>query len=293
MMRRAIWLGAIWLGAVWAVLLQAPLRAEQPVPPFTAAVVDKTGTLSAGDIQSLDARLRAFSASRGSQVAVLMVPTTQPESIEQYAIRVAEAWKVGRAKLDDGVIIVIAKNDRALRIEVGYGLEGAIPDAVAKRVISEHIAPHFRAGDFIGGLNDGTAILMKLIEGESLPPPSFAPAERQPDAWDLAVPLFVSVAVGATLAALFGRVVGAGMGALGFGIAAWSIVGVLWMSVLGALLAFILILANGVQTGRGRGWHSGGGGWGGSSGGWSGSSGSDFGGGGGGSFGGGGASGNW
>jgi uncharacterized protein len=290
---RARSIGALALGAILFALSATTLRADQPIPPYTASVVDQTATLSPGDVQDLDSHLRDFTARRGSQVAVLMVPTTQPETIEQFSIRVAEAWKVGRAKTDDGVIVVVAKNDRALRIEVGYGLEGVIPDAVAKRIISEHMAPHFRNGDFAGGLRDGTGMLMKLIEGESLPPPSYTPPEPNASAWDLIVPLFVAVAVGSTLASLFGRLFGAGLGALGFAAAAWTIVGVFWMSVVGGLFAFLLILANGSQPGRGRGWHSGGGGWGGSSGGWSGGSSGGFGGGGGGSFGGGGASGNW
>ena len=143
-----------------------------PVPPLKGRVTDLTGTLTAAaDRQTLERSLAAFEARKGSQIAVLMVPSTQPEAIEQYAIRVADQWKVGRKKVDDGLILVVAKNDHKLRIEVGYGLEGAIPDIVAKRVIREAMAPHFVEGDFYGGLRAGTEQLMKLVDGEKLPPP--------------------------------------------------------------------------------------------------------------------------
>lgn len=260
---------------------------EVAVPPLTGAIVDRTGTLSAPDLQAIDAELKAFAQRKGSQLAVLLVPSTKPESIEQYSIRVAEAWKIGRAKVDDGVILVIAKDDRALRIEVGYGLEGAIPDAIAKRVISENIAPRFRAGDFAGGIRDGTAVLMKLIDGEKLPEPAFdSPRGDAPDFGDLVAPLFVAVAVGSVLAALLGRLLGAAIAGIGFGAVAWSIMGGLLAAILGSVAAFLLVLMN-VFGGSGRfGGGSSGGSWGG------GGSGGGFSGGGGG-FGGGGASGNW
>src|SRR5262249_42609472 len=128
-----------------------------------ARVTDLTGTLSAPQIQSLESRLRDFEQAKGSQIAVLILPTTQPETIEQFSIRLAEAWKIGRTRVDDGVILIVAKNDRKLRIEVGRGLEGAIPDAVAKRIVSDVIAPRFKAGDFYGGVSAGCDALMKLI----------------------------------------------------------------------------------------------------------------------------------
>ncbi|MFM9969564.1 MAG: TPM domain-containing protein [Burkholderiales bacterium] len=264
------------------------------VPVLTGAIVDSTGTLSPQDLASIDQELKAFAQRKGSQVAVLLVPSTKPETIEQYSIRVAEAWKIGRTKVDDGVILVVAKDDRALRIEVGYGLEGAIPDLVAKRVISEAIAPRFRAGDFAGGIREGTAKLMKLIDGEVLPAPEFAHTEgRSATLWDLLVPLFVAVAVGSVIAGLMGRVTGATLGSLGFGAAAWWTLGTLLSAGIGMVIAFLLILLNG----RGHGSHLGGdsGGWSGGSG-WGGgssSSSSDSFSGGGGSFGGGGASGDW
>src|SRR6266480_128920 len=162
-----------WLGLVAAGVLVAGFacaRAEVAVPPLKARVTDLTGTLTPPQIQTLEARLRDFERGKGSQITVLMLPSTQPETIEEYSIRVADAWKIGRARVDDGVILVVAKNDRRLRVEVGRGLEGAIPDAVAKRVVSEIIAPHFKSGDFYGGVAAGSDALMKLIEGEPLPP---------------------------------------------------------------------------------------------------------------------------
>jgi uncharacterized protein len=264
---------------------------EVAVPPLSAAIVDTTGTLSAQDLAAIDADLKAFAKRKGSQVAVLMVPSTKPEAIEQYSIRVAEAWKIGRAKVDDGVIMVIAKDDRALRIEVGYGLEGAIPDAVAKRVISENIAPRFRAGDFAGGVKSGTATLMKLIDGEKLPAPEFVPPQSNKSIFDLFVPLIFAVVAGSVLIAMMGRFKGAAVAGIGFGVAAWWIMGTLLVAGIGALVAFLLAFANGAAGGG----HSGGSNWGGGGGGWGGGSSgsSDSFSGGGGSFGGGGASGNW
>src|SRR6266705_1127848 len=163
------WLGLVAAGVLLAGLASA--RAEVAVPPLKARVTDLTGTLSGTQQQDLERRLREFESRKGSQIAVLMLPSTQPETIEEYSIRVAEAWKIGRAKIDDGVILVVAKDDRKLRVEVGRGLEGAIPDAVAKRVVSDVIAPHFRSGDYYGGVAAGTDALMKLIEGEGLPAP--------------------------------------------------------------------------------------------------------------------------
>src|ERR1700748_1419057 len=134
--------------------------ADVAVPPLTGRVVDKTATLSGSDIASLDKTLKDFEARKGSQVAVLIVPTTQPETIEQYSIRVAEAWKIGRKKIDDGALLVVAKDDRKLRIEVGYGLEGALTDVTSRRIIDEVIAPHFKTGDFAGGISDGVTRLI-------------------------------------------------------------------------------------------------------------------------------------
>ena len=155
-----------------ALLFSAFLAiADVAVPPLKARVTDLTGTLSASEANQLEQKLAAFEAKKGSQIAVLIVPTTQPETIEQYSIRVAEAWKLGRKGIDDGALLVIAKQDRALRIEVGYGLEGVLPDAIAKRIIEETIVPRLRQGNFAGGIDAGIDKIMGVIQGEPLPPP--------------------------------------------------------------------------------------------------------------------------
>ena len=147
------------------------IHAEVAVPPLKARVTDLTGTLSPSQRDTLERELQAFESRKGSQIAVLIVPTTRPEAIEQYSLRVAEAWKLGRKGADDGVLLLVAKDDRELRIEVGYGLEGVIPDAVAKRVVSEIIIPFFKQGDFYGGIHAGVVRLIRLVDGEPLPPP--------------------------------------------------------------------------------------------------------------------------
>ncbi|HEX7564644.1 MAG TPA: YgcG family protein, partial [Bradyrhizobium sp.] len=151
-----------WAFAAWA---------DVAVPPLTGRVVDQTGTLSAGDVAALTQTLKALELRKGSQIAVLIVPTTSPETIEQFSIRVAEAWKVGRKKIDDGALLVVAKNDRKLRIEVGYGLEGALNDVTAKRIVDEVITPRFRSGDFAGGISAGVDRIIGVIDGEKLPAP--------------------------------------------------------------------------------------------------------------------------
>ncbi|MCX7142460.1 MAG: TPM domain-containing protein [Proteobacteria bacterium] len=273
--------GLIRLIGILALVLASAAGATDmvPVPPLKARVTDLTGTLAAGELAALEAELRAFELKKGSQIAVLLLPSTQPETIEQYSIRVAERWKIGRAKVDDGVILVIAKNDQRLRIEVGYGLEGVIPDVVAKRVIREVIAPHFLANDFYGGVRDGGRALMKLIEGEKLSPPANAQAKSSSadDYQSLFGILLVVVVVGgAVLKAALGRVVGSAATGVAAGFIAWSLAGVLGMAVIAGLLVFFVTL-----MGMGRGFIPGGLGGGGGFGG------------GGGSFGGGGASGGW
>src|ERR1051325_6999162 len=172
--------------------------ADVAVPPLTGRVVDRTATLGSSDIASLDRTLRDFETRKGSQIAVLIVPTTQPETIEQFSIRVAEAWKIGRKKIDDGAILVVAKNDRHLRIEVGYGLEGALTDVTSRRIIDEIITPKFRTGDFGGGISDGVDRLITVIDGEPLPIPT--PTVNFGNIDDLAplfiVTLFASLGVG-------------------------------------------------------------------------------------------------
>jgi uncharacterized protein len=260
-----------------------------PVPQLTNRIQDLSATLSADQLAHLEARLRAFEQRKGSQIAVLIVPSTQPEAIEQYAIRVVDQWKLGRKKIDDGALLLIAKDDRSLRIEVGYGLEGALNDATAKRIISDIITPHFKNGDFYGGIDAGIGAMIKVIDGEPLPQPDqeSGEAEVNPLMRVATLALIAAVTLGAALRALFGRGAGAAMAATIMGIAAWFLAGFVLAGVVAAVIGFFMTLIGG-RMGRG-GWHRGGGG---SDGGGFGGGGGGFGGGGGG-FGGGGASGKW
>lgn len=260
----------------------------QPIPQLTAPVTDLSGTLSADQRGQLIAKLAAFEAQKGAQIAVLLVPTVKPEAIEQYSIRVAEAWKLGRKGVDDGVLLLIAKQDKKLRIEVGYGLEGALNDATAKRIISETITPRFKQGDFYGGIDAGLDVIIKVVGGEALPPPKAksgggSTAASNGDNFEtLLIAGFILVfVVGGILRAIFGRFLAAGI----IGGVAGVIASILLSSMIVAVLIGVAVFIFSLIFGRGGGgWSSGGGSWGGGSGGFSG---------GGGSFGGGGASGDW
>lgn len=278
--RRIRWLFALFVWAVCASLAQA----EVAVPPLKARVTDLTATLTAAQQNELEQTLQAFEARKGSQIAVLIVPTTQPEAIEQYGIRVAEAWKLGRKGVDDGALVLVAKDDRALRIEVGYGLEGVIPDAVANRVIDEVMVPYLKQGDFYGGIRAGVDRLIRLIDGEPLPAP-----QQKDISWagiqGLLPMAFIAVfVVGGVLRAIFGRFVGAAIAAGIIGAGLWLMLSSLLLAAIAAVIAFLFVLAGG---GRGFGYGYGG------RGGIGGGFGSGGFGGGGGSFGGGGASGRW
>lgn len=266
-----------------AALLVGLAIAEVAVPPLRALVTDLSNTLTPAQRQSLEQQLAAI-AARGSQVAVLMVPTTQPETIEQYGIRVAENWKLGRKGVDDGVLFLIAIEDRALRFEVGYGLEGAIPDVIAKRVIDEIVVPYFKQGDYYGGIRAGVDRIARLIEGESLPPP-----QARDTSWsnfERMIPFaFVAVVVlGGVLRAVFGRLFGGGAAGGIAGVVAWIVAGSFAAAVVFGIIVFVFTLLGGFRSRGGGygGWSSGGG-----------FGGGGFGGGGGGGFGGGGASGRW
>jgi uncharacterized protein len=273
--------------------------ADVAVPPLSGRVVDQTGTLSSGDIASLTQTLKNLELRKGSQVAVLIVPTTQPETIEQYSIQVAEAWKIGRKKIDDGALLVVAKNDRKLRIEVGYGLEGALNDVTAKRIIDEVITPKFRGGDFAGGISAGVDRIIGVIDGEPLPAPAEAPSQQVNFAWvnniNPGIALFGIVFMGGILRALLGRLMGAATTGGIVGLVAWFLAASLSMSLFAGIIVFVIALVVDMTSPQGSS-GSGSGGWSGGGGSFSGSSGSsDSGGfsGGGGSFGGGGASGSW
>jgi len=296
-----------WLVFVlaWLVLIplsagQAHAQAVQPVPPLTARVMDRTGTLDASQVRALEAKLAQFEAERGAQIVILIVATTAPEDIAAYAFRVADDWKIGRRHVGDGVLMVVAKDDRRVRIEVARALEGAIPDLAAFHIIDRAITPAFREGDFAGGLNAGVDALMARIRGENLPLPE--PRSFPDDALslsDLAVFLFLGVPVaGAVLVGMLGRKIGAVATSGLAGLLTKLLLGSLLLGIVVAVFAFVFVLALGIGGGRGGGRGGRGGGgfggpiiWGGAGGGFRGGGG--FSSGGGGSFGGGGASGGW
>jgi uncharacterized protein len=285
--------------------------ADVAVPPLSGRVVDQTGTLSAGDAAALTGQLRDLETRKGSQVAVLIVPTTEPEAIEQFSIRVAEAWKIGRKKIDDGALLIVAKDDHKLRIEVGYGLEGALTDVTARRIIDEIIVPRFKAGDFSGGISAGVDRIIRVIDGEPLPAPKPEVSHGNEVSDNLLNIIFSPfgligyAAIAGVMRHLLGRLLGSGVTAGVIGALAWFLLGSMILTVVLGVASFFVTLfgdsilaasqeasRNARRSGRGGGWSSG------SSSSWSGgssSSSSDSGSfsGGGGSFGGGGASGSW
>jgi uncharacterized protein len=294
-------------GAVLAVLLCGPAWAQPlvPVPALTERVIDRTGTLTAVESQDLIAKLAAFEAEAGPQIVVLMVPTTQPEDIASYAQRVGEAWKIGRRDVGDGLLVVVAKDDRKIWIAPAKALEGAVPDLAARQIVVNQITPRFRSGDFAGGLNAGVDALIARIKGENLPAPT---ARERGGAQDIGLqPLellvfaFVALPILATvLRGIFGRGLGSvAAGAAGGGIA-WFVTQSLIAAGIGGVIGFVLALLGGLgsrfarTSSRHHGGWIGGGGWtGGHGGGGWGGGGGGFSSGGGGDFGGGGAGGSW
>jgi len=290
-MTRSFGLRGALLACCFALLATASAAAQTEVPVLHAHVTDLTGTLTTEQTQALEARLSTLEQRKGSQFLILMVATTGSQPIEEYSLAVAEKNRIGRSKTDDGLLLLVAKDDHKARIEVGYGLEGAIPDAIASRVIAEYLAPHFRQNDYAGGLTEASAVLEKLIDGEQLPPP-MASADGRQSLPPIAIAVFIGLFIGSfsrvfsIVPVTLRRVGAAGIAAL----AAWLIFSIGLSAAVAAFVAFLFAGASSGRFGSGGGnWGSfsgGGGGWGGSSGGggWSG---------GGGSFGGGGASGGW
>ncbi|MDE2388290.1 MAG: YgcG family protein [Betaproteobacteria bacterium] len=290
----------VWLLTTLLFIFSAATMADAAIPALKTHITDLTATLSTSEAAYLEQKLAAFEKTKGSQIAVLIIPSTQPETIEQYSMRVAEAWQLGRKGVDDGILLLIAKNDRALRIEVGYGLEGAVPDAMAKRIIAEIITPRFKQGHFAEGIDAGIEAIIKLIQGEPLPPPKnirsgTGSAEANASLESFISILIGSIVLGRVLQVFFGRLIGSTMTGLGVGFIGWLSFSSIAAAVLIAVVIFVinLFLSGGsgyYRSGR-SGWpdhgynRSGGfdrgGGFGGG-----------FGGGGGG-FGGGGASGRW
>ena len=269
-----------------ALLLSGAAHAEVALPPLTQRVTDPNATLDAQQTRTLESRLAEFEAKKGAQISVLIVPTTKPESIEQFGIRVVEAWKLGRKGVDDGALLLVAKDDRTLRIEVGYGLEGVLNDATAHRIVDEVIVPRFKRGEFYAGIESGVAAMIAVIDGEPLSQPKRATASGK---FDIESLLFVAfglvIVVGGMLRAMIGRFPAAVLMGGVLGLLAWLMVAPLLIALLAGLMAFVFVLLGG--GGRGFGGYGGGGFGRGGFGGGGGFSG------GGGGFGGGGASGRW
>jgi uncharacterized protein len=286
---------AVAAGVCLAALVAS---ADVPVPTLTGRVIDLTGTLSGGAVNRIETELADFEAKKGSQIAVLIVPSTQPEEIEQYGIRVAEQWKLGRKGIDDGAILLVAKDDRRVHIEVGYGLEGALSDAISNRIIDETIRPHFKLEDYDAGVEEGVKQMISVADGESLPAPDRRWEHKNGMGNLLPFGLVLVVVASGVLRAIFGRLFGSlATGGLAGGIV-WLISHLLTLGVGAGVVAFLFAML----LGSGRGWSAGSGGWrggfgggigGGSFGGGRGSGGGGGFSGGGGSFGGGGASGSW
>lgn len=283
-----VWVAAALIGLL--LLIGSAAAAVVPVPPLTARVTDQTGTLDAAQTQALEATLAAFEQSKGSQIAVLIVPTTGDETIEQFSIRVVDAWKLGRKGVDDGALLLVVMSPHGARIEVGRGLEGVIPDAIANRIIDEELAPKFRQGDFAGGLQAGITRMIGLINGESLPPPKpqreFDGPSRGGNS-SFMVALFAFF-IARAIFGMFSPVVRGALTGIVVGVAGAIGGAALVFAIVLGVLAFVFALPAG-----GGGRYAGGGGWGGFGGGSSGGFGGGGFSGGGGGFGGGGASGGW
>jgi uncharacterized protein len=292
---------ALLLGAVLSAALSvAGAQALQPLPKLESRVTDTTGTLTAGQQAELEQKLADFEARKGAQIAVLLVPTTQPEEIEQYSIRVVDAWKLGRKKIDDGALLILAKDDHKLRIENGYGLEGVLTDAASNRIIQDTMVPLLRQGQYFPAISAGVDQMMRLIDGEPLPPPDRTWQHRSTHSWNFLPFLFIGLLFGSSiLRAMFGRTGGALLSGGAVGVVVFLLTQLLGVAIGAAVISGLLALLLGAAGG---GWSSGGGFGGPFGGGFGGGLGGGFGGGGaggggfsggGGGFGGGGASGSW
>ena len=295
---------------LWGVVVFAAAQGLVSVPALSARVIDQTATLDAASLNALEAKLAAFEQSNGSQVVVLMVPTTAPEDIADFTQRVGDAWKIGRADVGDGALFVIAKDDRRLRIATAKALEGAIPDLMARRILDSAVTPALRQGDYAGGINAGVDQILARIRGEELPLPNASAAQRAASSSDfewtdaLIFLVFAVPMLSGLLRGMFGNKLGTVFTGLGAGALAWVLTAVAWVAIGAGLLGMLAALfmqflpaaslgGGSGRGGRGGGWNGGmggdmgGGGFGGGRGG------GGFSSGGGGNFGGGGASGGW
>lgn len=300
-----------WQGLVLCLLALLPIgvwaQALQPVPALTARVIDQTGTLDAASLAAIEAKLAAFEQTKGAQVVVVMVATTAPEDITDYTQRLGDAWKIGRREVGDGVLFVIAKDDRRMRIATAKTLEGAIPDLLARRILDEAVTPAFRQGDYAGGIQAGVDQILARISGEALPLPGEATpmSGNQSFEWmDLLIFMVFAVPfISLALRSIFGNKLGTLLTGVGAGGLAWWLTTVFWIAIgaglIGMLAALFMQFMPAASASSGRGGR-GGGPWGGPGGGWGGGGrsggfggGGGFSSGGGGNFGGGGASGGW
>lgn len=256
-----LWLACLGLGLLAWAMPPAWSQTVQPVPVLSARIIDQTGTLNAAERQALENQLAGFEQSHGSQIVALLVPTTQPEDIASYANRVANTWKIGRQAIGDGVLIIVAKNDRRMRIEVAKGLEGAIPDLAAARVIDQQMTPRFRTGDFAGGLQAAVAQITRLVEGENLPAPpprSTAPSTRTepPTDW-FGLGLFVLMGTamfGSLLRRLFGKFLGPLLTGAAAGGITYLLTGNPWFAAIAGLIGLVIsFLAAAAPTRRSQG----------------------------------------
>ena len=248
-------------GALIAVLLAVAAlgaRAQVAVPPASARVTDLTGTLSGQAVNRLESKLAAFESGKGSQIVVLIVPSTEPEDIEQYGIRVFDAWKPGRKGIDDGAVLLVAKNDHRVRIEVGRGLEGVLTDVTTGHIIADTITPHFKLGDYDGGVEAGIDQILAVVNGESLPEPDKKWESHGGLSNALPLLLLVAVVASGMLRSLFGRLLGSLLTGGVVGGAAWLLSHVLLVGVGAGVVGFLFA----TLWGSSRGWSAGGGGWG-------------------------------
>ncbi|MDP1687582.1 YgcG family protein [Hydrogenophaga sp.] len=301
------WARCLLALGLWSFVAVASAQGLVPVPALSARVIDQTATLDAASLAALEAKLAAFEQSNGSQVVVLMVPSTAPEDIADFTQRVGDAWKIGRADVGDGALFVIAKDDRRLRIATAKALEGAIPDLMARRILDSAVTPAFRRGDYAGGINAGVDQILARIRGEELPLPDASAAQRAAGSSDfewmdaLIFLVFAVPMLSGLLRGMFGNKLGTVLTGVGAGGLAWVLTAVVWVAIGAGLLGILAALfmqflpaasmGGSGRGGRGGGWGGGGGFGGGGFGG--GRGGGGFSSGGGGNFGGGGASGGW